>query len=119
MAEQRGVVRIAPQVLATVAAYAALAVSGVARLSGHQPMRFGRLLRRVAVGDGVAVAVDDGTVSIDLFLVYDRTANMLETSRQVQAEVARAVQETVGMQVLEINVHVADVAVDMVQTEAH
>ena len=118
MTEQRGVISIAPAVLATVAAYAALAVPGVASLSRRPAMRMDRLLRRTAVSDGVAVEVMEDTAKIDLFLVYDRTVNMLDTSRRVQSEVMRAVQETVGMAVGEINVHVADVVIDIPNADA-
>ena len=104
-----GAVTIAPQVLATVAAGAALAVPGVLRLSHMRPVTVERLLRRVAIEPGVSVAVADGTALVDLYLVYDRGVNMLDTSRAVQAEVARAIQETVGMTVREVNVHVDDV----------
>jgi uncharacterized alkaline shock family protein YloU len=118
MAEQRGVISIAPAVLATVAAYAALAVPGVASLSRRPAMRMDRLLRRTAVSDGVAVEVVDDSAKIDLFLIYDRTVDMLETSRRVQSEVMRAVQETVGMAVGEINVHVTDVVVEIPDADA-
>ncbi len=113
MENKLGTVTIAPHVLATVAAHAAQSVRGVARLSTHRPVRVERLLGRMAVNDGVSVMVTDGVVSVDLYLVFARTANMLETSRQAQAEVARAINDVVGMTVSEINVHVEDVAVDV------
>ncbi len=105
-----GAVTVAPQVLATVAAGAALSVPGVVRLSHARPVTVERLLRRVAIEPGVSIAVTDGTALVDLYLILDRTVNMLETSRAVQAEVARAIQETVGMTVKAVNVHVDDVA---------
>jgi len=104
-----GSVRIAPQVLTTVAAGAALGVPGVLRLSPMRPVTMERLLRRMAVEPGVAVAVEDDSVAVDLYLVYDHSINMLDASRTVQAEVARAIHDTVGMTVREVNVHVEDV----------
>jgi uncharacterized alkaline shock family protein YloU len=117
MPEQRGKISIAPDVLATVAAYAALSVPGVAGLSGRPALPVERLLRRVTVSEGVSVAIVDGAATIDLYLIYDRTVNMLEISRQVQGEVVRAVEETVGMAVGEVNVHVADVVIDVIQVD--
>ncbi len=111
MDDRIGAVSIAPQVLVTVASLAALSVPGVVRLSSHRPINVERLLRRMAVDEGIAISVEDGGLAIvDLYLVYDRAVNMLETSRRVQAEVARAIQDMVGMSVREINVHVDDVA---------
>ena len=113
MNEKMGSVSIAPQVLVTVASLAATSVPGVVRLSAHRPVSVERILRRTAVDQGIAISVEDGVAAVDLYLVYDRTVNMLETSRRVQAEVARAIQETVGMSVREVNVHVDDVALDV------
>ena len=113
-----GSVRIAPQVLTTVAAGAALAVRGVLNLSTMRPVTMERLLRRVAVEPGVAIAVDETGVAVDLYLIYERSINMLETSRTVQAEVARAIHDTVGMTVREVNVHVEDVGSEPASPQA-
>ena len=113
MAEKIGAVSIAPQVLCTVARYAAQAVPGVVAFSKQRPVTMDRLLRRTAVDDGVAISVEDNNATIDLYLICERTAPMLETSRRVQSEVARAIQETVGTNIREINVHIEDVAIDI------
>ena len=110
---ESGSIIIAPQVICTVARLAAESVPGVAGVSKQRPVTMERLLRRTAVGEGVAINVEDNSATVDLYLIYERTANMLETSRRVQAEVARAIQETVGMAIREINVHIEDVAVDV------
>lgn len=114
MGNKLGSVTIAPHVLTTIAAHAAHSVRGVARLSEHRAVRVERLLGRMAVDEGVSVMVISGVATIELYLVFERTAHMLETSRQVQAEVARAINEVAGMTVSEINVHIEDVAVDAI-----
>jgi uncharacterized alkaline shock family protein YloU len=114
MDDKLGSVSIAPQVLVTVATHAAVSVPGVVKVSTHRPLTVERLLRRTAVDEGIAISVEEnGAATIDLYLIYDRSAHMLETSRAVQAEVARAIQEMVGMSVREINVHVDDVALEV------
>lgn len=122
MDDKIGSISIAPQVLCTVARYAARAVPGVAGFGRARPVTMDRLLRRTAVDGGVVISVEDNNATIDLYLVCERTANMLETGRRVQAEVARAIQETVGTNIREINVHIEDVAIDVAvgdQAEAH
>ncbi len=109
MSHKTGTVTMAPQVLITIARFAATSVPGVIRVSSHRPLSVERLLKRTAIEDGIAVSVEEGSASIDLYLVYERTVPMIETSRKVQAEVARAIQETVGMPIREINVHIEDV----------
>ncbi len=117
MDDTTGSVIIAPQVLCTVARHAAQSVRGVAGLSKQRPVTMERLLRRTAVEEGIAISVEDNSAAIDLYLVLERGAYMLDTSRQVQAEVARAIQETVGMSIREINVHVEDVAIELTSGE--
>jgi uncharacterized alkaline shock family protein YloU len=107
---RRGKITIAPEVLLTIAKLSALGVPGVMRMSAV-PGGVNRLFRR-GVGDGVRIEVapDDHAVTIDLYLVASATASVQEVSRSVQAEVARAIHDMVGMEVQAVNVHVEDVA---------
>jgi uncharacterized alkaline shock family protein YloU len=102
-----GTTSIAPGVLVTTARLTALAVEGVAAMA---PVSGGvnRLFRR-GRGEGVRIEVEDNAVSIDIFLVLARDTNVREVSRKVQAEVARAIEEMVGMQVQRIDVHIEDI----------
>jgi uncharacterized alkaline shock family protein YloU len=69
-----------------------------------------RFLGNTQVGEGVRVHVhDNGQVSVDLFVVVDHDVNMLQLGRHVQNEVTRAIEEMLGMEVREVNVHVEDV----------
>jgi uncharacterized alkaline shock family protein YloU len=97
-------------VLATIARLTALSVPGVACMNPSLVREVTRLLRRQVKGDGVRVEFDDEVVSIDLHLVALPGYNMLQLGRQVQADVARAIEELVGMPVGNINIHIDDVA---------
>jgi uncharacterized alkaline shock family protein YloU len=105
---RRGKTIIAPDVLLTIARLSALGVPGVARMS-PVPGGVNRLLRR-GVGDGVRIEVRNQAVSVDLYLVVNPETQLQEVSRAVQAEVARAIHEMVGMDVVSVNVHIEDVA---------
>jgi uncharacterized alkaline shock family protein YloU len=105
---RRGKTTIAPEVLLTIAKLSALGVPGVARM-GAVPGGVNRLFQRGA-SDGVRIELKDHAVRADLYLIIQHTANVREVSQAVQAEVARAIQEMVGMEVLSVNVHVEDVA---------
>jgi uncharacterized alkaline shock family protein YloU len=98
---------IAPGVLLTIARETALAVPGV---TGMAPVPGGvnRLFRR-GLGDGVRITVADGSASVDLYLVLGRESNVRQVSRAVQHEVARAIQEMVGMPVDRVDVHIEDI----------
>jgi uncharacterized alkaline shock family protein YloU len=84
-----------------------LSVPGVGRLA---PVSGGvnRLLRR-GNNDGVRIEVHENTVFADLFLVLKQDVNIREVSRNVQHQVARAIQEMVGMEVGHVDIHIEDI----------
>ncbi len=101
-------ITIAPGVLLTVVRLAALQVPGVARM-GNTPGGVNRWLRRTPAERGVQILVDDQTVIVDVYIVADADANLREVSYNVQKQVARDIQENVGMIIGAVNVHIEDV----------
>jgi uncharacterized alkaline shock family protein YloU len=99
-----GKITIAPQVLTTTVRLTALAVPGVARLIA--PPGVGRLLQ----GEGVKVEVVDDRVRVKVYVVTDPGVNMLGVGRKVRAEVTRALEDMVGVEVEAVDVHIEDVA---------
>src|SRR3972149_4511752 len=110
-APRKGKTTIAPDVLITIAKLSTLGVAGGARMGGV-PGGVNRLLKRGAAGGG-PVEVDDNRVTADLHIVVRAEMNVREISRAVQAEVARAIQEMVGMEVVAVNVIIDDVAYEV------
>ena len=102
-----GKTTLAPDVLLTIARMAALGVEGVRHMAPI-PGGFDRLFRRGA-DDGVRLTVEDSLVYIDLYLVLANNVNVREVSRNVQAQVARAISEMVGMEVGHVNIHIEDI----------
>ena len=98
---------IAPTVLVTITRLTALSVPGVMRLASG-PGRAGRLFRR-GVDEGIRLEVDDSSVSLELHLVLAPETIAREVAHRVQADVAHAIEETVGMPVRRIDVHIEDV----------
>jgi uncharacterized alkaline shock family protein YloU len=103
-----GTTTIAPGVLLTIARLTALAVPGVAGMAAV-PGGVNRLFRR-GIGDGVRIEVEGDRVSADLYLALNHDVNVREVSRLVQQEVARAIQDTVGMSVERVDVHIDEIA---------
>jgi len=102
-----GKTTVSPDVLITIAKLSALSVPGVSRMA---PISGGvnRLFKR-GTGDGVRIETEDNTVFADLHLVLKQDVNIREVGRNVQQQVARAIQEMVGMDVGYINIHVDDI----------
>ena len=104
-----GTVTIAPEVLVSMVQLTALEVPGVHAMSTDWARDVNRFLGNMHVGDGVQTHVQGERVSVDLYVVVESEASMLELGRQVQAEVTRAIEEMLGMDVKEVNVHIEDV----------
>jgi uncharacterized alkaline shock family protein YloU len=105
-----GTTTIAPGVLVTIARLTALGVDGVAGMATI-PSGVNRLLRRGS-GEGVEIRIENGSVAADLYLILERNTYVRDVSHQVQAEVARAIEDMVGMAVTRIDVHIEDIAYD-------
>jgi uncharacterized alkaline shock family protein YloU len=105
--DTQGKTTVSPDVLTTIARLAALEVTGVSRLA---PISGGvnRFFKR-GTNDGVRIETEDNTVYADLHLILQQDVNIREVSRNVQQQVARAIQEMVGMDVGQVNIHIEDI----------
>jgi uncharacterized alkaline shock family protein YloU len=110
----QGKTTIAPDVLVTIARMAALSVPGVRRMA-QVSGGVNRLFKR-GVSDGVRIEVEDNTIVASLYLILKKDVNIREVGRNVQGQVARALQEMVGMDVGEVEIHIEDI--DYEETEA-
>lgn len=106
--ESLGRIEVAPEVLTTIAHYAALRIEGVSRTS-QVPADVARLFRRGAHHDGILLDLSEDKVRFDIYVIMDPDVNIMEASRALQAAVAEAVDTMVGIPVDAVNVHVEDV----------
>ena len=107
--EKIGTVRIAADVLATIAALTAQGVPGVVRLQGKLSANVGKLISRRHSAQGVKIEVVGNEVWVELHLVVGPDVSMFKLGRQVQDEVAEAIETMVGMQVHSVDVYIEDV----------
>jgi uncharacterized alkaline shock family protein YloU len=102
-----GKTTVSPEVLTTIARLSALEVAGVSRFA-EVAGGVNRLFKR-GVGDGVRIEAKDNIALVDLHLILKQDVNIREVSRNVQQNVTRAIQEMVGMDVGEVNIHIEDI----------
>jgi uncharacterized alkaline shock family protein YloU len=107
-------ITVAPDVLVTITRLAALSVPGVSRMA-QVTGGVNRLFKR-GIHDGVRIAVEENIVVASLYLILKPDVNIREVSRNVQIQVARALQEMVGMDVAEVEIRIEDI--DYEETEA-
>ena len=85
-----GEVQIADEVVTIIAGLAATEVDGVASMAGN-------------------ITNVDSVVSVDLTLNIEYGMNILETSKKVQEKVKAAIENMTGLEVADVNIHIASV----------
>ncbi len=114
---ERGRTSVADVVVTKVASMAARRVSGVRDLGGAVQRRFGSVRERVpgsrgpSTGQGVSVEVGEQQAAVDLVLLVDYGVSIPEVAREVRRGVITSVEETTGLEVVEVNIDVSDVHV--------
>jgi len=106
--ESMGRIEVAPEVLATIAHFAALRVEGVVKMA-PVPADVVRLFRREARHNGVLLDFSNNQVRFDIYVMMDPNVNIMETSQALQTAVAEAIDTMVSVPVDAVNVHVEDV----------
>ena len=102
-----GKTTIAPEVLISIAQLATVSVEGVSRLTAG-PVEVNRLFKKGS-SRCVNVTVEDNVVYTDLYVILKKDVNVREVCKTIQNQVARSINEMVGMEVGRVNVHVEDI----------
>lgn len=105
---------IAETAVAKVAGIAARSVPGVYSLGSAPSRALGAIRDAVGSSDhaaGVRAEVGETQVAVDISLVASYGTPLHSLADQVRSAVYRAVEELVGLQVIEVNVEVTDVYV--------
>ena len=104
-----GEVKVADEVVAIIAGLAATEVEGVDSLGGNITSEIVSKLGMKNLSKGVKVEVLDGVVTVDLTLNIEYGMNILETSKKVQEKVKAAIENMTGLEVADVNIHIASV----------
>ena len=110
-AEPAGSVRVANEVIASIAAMAAREVDGVTALDEASARHFGDWIKRETAHRGVRVLLDtERKIHLEVFLTVDASAVMLEVAEKVQDNVIDVVNRMLALEVAEVNVFVSSIA---------
>ncbi|CFX49446.1 Alkaline shock protein Asp23 [Syntrophomonas zehnderi OL-4] len=105
-----GVIRIADEVVSTVAGLAAIEVEGVVSLSGGWGTDLVEKLGKKNFGKGIKVEIDNNETAIDIFLIIQFGYTIPQVAETVQREVKVAVETMTGLEVTTVNVHIVSVS---------
>ena len=107
----QGGVRVANEVIASIAAMAACEVDGVAEMDEANARHFGDWISRQSAHRGVRVRVDAArAIHLEVFLQVESTAVVPGVAEHVQANVVEAVERMLGLEVAAVDVFVSSVA---------
>ncbi len=109
MAEDKklGRIEISPHAISTIAGEAVLRCYGVVGMASKNLIGgLADLLQPERWGRGVDVQVRDGQVSVDLYVVIQYGTRISEVAHGVMHGVKYALEQTLGVPVAEVNVHV-------------
>ncbi|MET9389572.1 Asp23/Gls24 family envelope stress response protein [Streptomyces sp. NPDC006624] len=114
--ETRGNTAIADTVVAKIAGMAAREIPEVHNLGGGMTRAFGAVRQRVpgtgtgtGVTQGVKVEVGERQAAVDLDVVIEYGAAIVDTAADVRTNVVNAIERMTGLEVVEVNIAVDDV----------
>ncbi len=110
-------VKIASDVVATIAALAASDVDGVGGMSGGIVGGIAEKLGRKQLTKGVKVEVGENSCTIDISIVVEYGANIPTVAVEIQENVKKAVENMTGLAVNTINVNVQGVIFPQAEEE--
>ena len=107
-----GNIRIADDVVKTIAAKAAVDVEGVYKLAGGVVDEVSKMLGKKRPTKGVKVEVGEVECSIEVYLVIKYGYKIPEVAEEVQKAVLEEVSNLTGLKVVEVNVYVQNVRME-------
>ncbi|WP_028929815.1 Asp23/Gls24 family envelope stress response protein [Pseudonocardia asaccharolytica] len=107
---------IAAMVVQKIAGIAAREIAGVHSMGGGVSRAFGAIRERIPGGGagaaniaGVQVEVGEKQAAIDLDIIVEYGASIVELARAVRRNVITAVERMTGLEVIEVNIAVNDI----------
>lgn len=107
-----GKVQIADEVVTIIAALAATEVDGVASMAGNITNELVAKLGMKNLSKGANVDVLEGVVCVDLKLNLEYGYSIPDTCKKVQERVKSAIENMTGLQVSDVNINIASVALE-------
>ena len=108
--EARGSVNISEEVVAVIAASAALEVEGVAGLAMSGGRDLNDMIAKKTISKSVRIRIEEDSVTTDLFIQVKMGASVSGVGCAVQERVQQAVESSTGFHSAAVNVHVTGIS---------
>ena len=107
-----GEVKIADDVVATIAGLAATEVEGVYAMSGNLTNEIVGKLGMKNLSKGVKIELLEKSVSVELSITMKYGYSIPKTSKQVQDKVKTAIETMTGLTVSDVNIRIVGVDIE-------
>ena len=107
-----GNIRIADDVVASIAGIAAIEVEGVSKLAGNISKELVGKLGKKNLANGVKIAINEGHVTVDISLELEYGNSIKTVSENVQTKVKQAVETMTGLTVSVVNVVISGIKLE-------
>lgn len=114
--EENGI-KIADDVVATIAGKAAMEVSGVYSMSGGFAGGISEVFGKKNYTKGIKVDNSEKGLKIDVNIIVEYGARIPDVAYEIQNRVKKAIENMTGLNVEEVNVHVQGVNTDIQKSE--
>ena len=108
--EEKGIINISEEVIASIASAAARDVDGVAGMSASFSAEFAEKLGKKNTAKGVKIATEEDGILINVSVLVKYGCTIREVASAVQTAVTDAVSGMTGFTVKQVNVNIAGVA---------
>lgn len=114
--EENGI-KIADDVVATIAGKAASEVKGVYSMSGGFAGGISEVFGKKSYTKGIKVDNTEKSLKIDVNIIVEYGARIPDVAYEIQNRVKKAIESMTGLEVAEVNVHVQGVNTEMQNKE--
>ena len=109
---EKGSINISEDVIAIIAANAALETEGVSSLSASLGKDIAELLGKKNISKGVKISVEEDSIKVDVYLMVKIGYSVSKVGAKVQEAVANGIESMTGFNVSQVNVHVCGVSLE-------
>lgn len=110
--EENGI-KIADDVVATIAGKAALDVKGVFSMAGGFAGGISEVFGKKTYTKGIKVDNSEKGLKIDVNIIVEYGARIPDVAYEIQNRVKKAIENMTGLSIDEVNVHIQGVNIDM------
>lgn len=114
--EENGI-KIADDVIATIAGKAAMEVKGVYSMSGGFAGGISEVFGKKNYTKGIKVDNSEKGLKIDVNIIVEYGARIPDVAYEIQNRVKKSIENMTGLNVEEVNVHIQGVNTEMIKTE--